>query len=170
MNPAERSVPSEPPIVGLVRAELQAIVHSEIFEHSPQLQRFLRYLVEETLAGRGPRLKEYVIGTEVFGRPSDYDPQLDSLVRVEAHRLRAVLEQYYTADVPVNAVRIEIKKGSYVPVFQDTARSEPQPAMPTTQNRVRLWYLVSPGRYWEILYLAPVTPPEDKTLMTVNEQ
>jgi len=143
MNSAERSVPSEESTPDRVRAELHAVIHSEVFERSPQLQRFLRYLVEETLAGRGERLKEYVIGTEVFGRPSDYDPQLDSLVRVEAHRLRAILDQYYGANTRRNGICIEIKKGSYVPVFRDAPRSAAEESVPARSSSVRLWFAVA---------------------------
>ena len=67
MNSAEHSLPVEEPLRSKVRSELHAVTRCESFERSPQLQRLLRYLVEETLAGRGSRLKEYVIGTEVFG-------------------------------------------------------------------------------------------------------
>ncbi len=116
-----------------VRAELEKVANSENFQRSHQLQRFLRFVVEETLSGRGDRLKEYVIGTEVFGRPADYDPQLDSLVRVEAHRLRGALDQYYQHDDSCDGVRIELNKGSYIPVFRDlsaaeglTAKAEPR--------------------------------------------
>lgn len=58
-----------------VRAALERVVASEAFQRSPQLQRFLRFVVEEVWAGRSDRLKEYVVGTEVFGRPADYDPR-----------------------------------------------------------------------------------------------
>lgn len=101
-----------------VRSELEKILSSSAFQRSPQLQRFLTFLVEETLAGRGDRLKEYVLGTEVFGRPASYDPRLDSLVRVEAHRLRGILENYNGHEGNVDPVRIELSKGSYTPNFQ----------------------------------------------------
>jgi TolB-like protein/Flp pilus assembly protein TadD len=102
-----------------VRGALERVLNSEPFQRSPQLQRFLRYVVEETLAGHGPRLKEYVIGVEVFGRPSDYDPRIDSLVRVEARRLRGGLEAYYQTVGRADPVLIELHKGSYVPSFRE---------------------------------------------------
>lgn len=101
--------------VAEVRATLEKVAASAVFQHSPQLQRFLRFVVERSLAGDGDRLKEYVIGTEVFGRPSDYEPRLDSLVRVEAHRLRAALEQYYRGEGISDSILIELNKGSYTP-------------------------------------------------------
>lgn len=129
-----------------VRSELDRIVNSEPFEHSPQLQRFLRFVVEETLFGRGGRLKEYVIGTEVFGRPADYDPQLDSLVRVEAHRLRGAREQYYRQAVSGDGIRIELKKGSYVPSFCERTESQERRLERITPKKVHYrWWLPIAG-------------------------
>ncbi|MBI3644713.1 MAG: hypothetical protein HY233_01920, partial [Acidobacteriales bacterium] len=102
-----------------VRAALERVIASDAFQRSPQLQRFLRFVVEEVWAGRSDRLKEYVVGTEVFGRPANYDPKLDSLVRVEAHRLRTALEAYYQAEGHEDPVFIELIKGSYVPSFRE---------------------------------------------------
>ena len=122
-----------------VRAELEKVANSENFQRSPQLQRFLRFVVEETLSGRADRLKEYVIGTEVFGRPADYDPQLDSLVRVEAHRLRGALDQYYQHEDPCDGVRIELNKGSYIPVFRDVSVAEGLAAKAEPPRKGRRW-------------------------------
>jgi len=111
-----------------VRSELDKVLSSAGFQRSPQLKRFLGFLVEETLAGRGERLKEYVLGTEIFGRPASYDPRLDSLVRVEAHRLRGILENYYRQEGSADSVLIELSKGSYVPSFRYRAPSLSRPA------------------------------------------
>lgn len=100
-----------------VRAALRRIVSSAEFSRSPQLQRFLTFVANEALSGRGSRLKEYTIGVEVFARPASYDPRLDSLVRVEAKRLRDLLEHYYQSNGESDRVRIELPRGSYVPVF-----------------------------------------------------
>lgn len=107
-----------------VRSELKKVTASADLQRSPQLQRFLSFIVEEALAGRGERLKEYVLGVEVFGRPASYDPRLDSLVRVEAHRLRATLEQYYRDEGNHDSVSIHLPKGSYIPSFE--LRNHPQ--------------------------------------------
>jgi len=115
-----------------IRAELNKILHSAEFIRRPQLQRFLNFVVEEELAGRGVQLKEYVLGVGVFGRPADFDPRVDSLVRVEARRLRAVLETYYAAEGRADALRIEIQKGSYLPSF--VRPDELSPTVDTTQN------------------------------------
>ncbi len=113
-----------------VRAALGRVLQSASFAHSPQLQRFLTFLVEETLAGRGAHLKEYVIGLEVFARPASYDPRVDSLVRVEARRLRAALASYYSGDGRDDTVVIDLQKGHYVPAFREAARPSPVGAPP----------------------------------------
>ena len=78
-----------------VRAQLDRILASPGFVNADRLSRFLRFVVERTLEGEGDQLKEYRLGTEVFDRPADYDPRLDSIVRVEARRLRSKLAEYY---------------------------------------------------------------------------
>ncbi len=99
---------------------LNHLTQSAPFTRSRQLPRMLRFIVEETLSGQGERLKEYVLGVEVFERPSTFDPRLDSIVRVEARRLRAALEQYYAGEGRADAVMIELGKGSYIPSFRRT--------------------------------------------------
>ena len=79
---------------------------------------FLRYVVGRTLAGEGDQIKEYVIGVAVFGRGDDYDPRLDSIVRVEARRLRTKLDEYYAADGRDDTIVIAIPRGSYSPTFE----------------------------------------------------
>lgn len=101
-----------------ILAALERVEGSAALLHSGQLHRLLRFLVEETLAGRGDRLKEYVVGVEVFGRPASFDPHLDSLVRVEAHRLRGALDTYYRTEGFDDPVVVEVPKGGYHPVFR----------------------------------------------------
>jgi len=115
-----------------VRAALAGVLRSGPLARSPQLQRFLAFLVDETLAGRGDRLKEYVIGLEVFSRPASYDPRVDSLVRVEARRLRAALAAYYSTDGRNDPVVIALHKGSYVPSFHRAGAGQSSPASATT--------------------------------------
>ncbi len=100
-----------------VQAELQRVSQSAPFLKSAQLQRLLHFLVEETLAGRAERLKEYVVGVEVFGRPGSFDPRIDSIVRVEARRLRFALDSHYGGEGRNDPIIIELPKGSYVPHF-----------------------------------------------------
>jgi len=111
----------DPPVVSpeAIRAQLERILASPLLEGSESLPRFLRFTVEETLQGRSSRIKEYLLGAEVFRRGEAFDSRLDSIVRVEARRLRAKLEEYYQTDGRNDPVRIELPKGSYVPVFRE---------------------------------------------------
>jgi TolB-like protein/tetratricopeptide (TPR) repeat protein len=129
-----------------VRSALEKVAASAVFQHSPQLQRFLRFVVDRSLAGDGDKLKEYVIGTEVFGRPSNYEPQLDSLVRVEAHRLRAALEEYYRSEGASDPILIVINKGSYAPSFCRRTLAPPELlAFPPVARATRTWIWIALG-------------------------
>jgi adenylate cyclase len=101
-----------------VRQQLDLILASGPFFNARRPSQFLRFIVESTLAGEGNRIKEYLIGVEVFARPSDYDPKDDPIVRIEAGRLRKKLAEYYTGPGANDPVVIELPKGGYVPVFQ----------------------------------------------------
>lgn len=114
-----------------VRAALEVIVASEGFASAGRLPHLLRHLVEAALAGQTDRLKESVLGIEFFGRDADFDPRLDSVVRVEARRLRSRLEEYYAGPGREDRVRIRLPKGGYVPVFEYAA-PEAQPAIELT--------------------------------------
>ena len=101
-----------------IQAELDRILKSRVFIHSHRIRRFLQFVVEECLFGRQHRLKEYLIGLEVFNRQDDFDPRVDSIVRVEARRLRTKIEEYYQKEGQENEIRIELRRGSYVPIFE----------------------------------------------------
>lgn len=101
----------------VVREQLERVVTSELFSSAGRHSRLLRYLVERTLAGEGDQLKEYVLGTEVFDRSDSYDPRIDSIVRVEARRLRSRLEDYYRGPGARDPIVITVPRGSYVPTF-----------------------------------------------------
>jgi tetratricopeptide (TPR) repeat protein len=122
MTPA--LIPSEETIVlnGIpaqeIRAELDLVLRSRAFIQSHRIRRFLQFIVQESLLGQPHRLKEYPIGLEVFDRRDAFDPRVDSIVRVEARRLRYKLEEYYRSEGREDAVRIVLRKGSYVPVFE----------------------------------------------------
>ena len=105
--------------VDLVRHVLDLVCSSALFARSPRHQHLLRYLVEELLAGRLANLREIHLGVHVFGRASaDFDPATDSVVRVEASRLRARLARYYASDGAELRVMIELPIGSYVPTLR----------------------------------------------------
>lgn len=97
--------------------QLEKIVHSRTLHGSENLRAFLRFVVEKTLANDNGGLKEYVIATEVFGRNSDYNSRIDSIVRVQAGRLRAKLHEYYATEGKADHVLIDLPKGHYAPVF-----------------------------------------------------
>jgi len=84
---------------------------------SPQLTRFLDYIVNRRLDGDAQSIKAYSIAVDVFGRPPDFDPQADPIVRVQARRLRALLDQYYRGPGAEESVRILLPIGRYVPDF-----------------------------------------------------
>lgn len=77
-----------------VRSELDRLLRSPLFLQSDRLGRFLRFAIENALSGKSDLLKEYVIGTEIYGRKPPYHPSQDSIVRTEARRLRAKLKEY----------------------------------------------------------------------------
>jgi TolB-like protein/tetratricopeptide (TPR) repeat protein len=101
-----------------VRAELERLLQSAPFLQSGRLARFLRFAIENALAGNTDVLKEYVIGTEVYDRKPPYHPSQDSIVRTEARRLRAKLKEYYESEGKQNPVFIYFRPGTYVPVFR----------------------------------------------------
>jgi hypothetical protein len=88
-------------------------VNSDVLHGSESLCRLLRYLAEHALHQPGVRLKEYQIATEVFARPADFDPQSDSMIRVQAGRLRAKLAEYYASAGAADDLIVELPKGSY---------------------------------------------------------
>lgn len=109
---------SEAPPADEVRAALGRVLASPDFSANDRRRAFLTYVVEETLAGRGDRLKGYAIATAVFGRGEAFDPQADPVVRLEAGRLRRDLDGYYAGDGRSDPLRISIPKGGYAPRFE----------------------------------------------------
>ncbi|MBQ4133053.1 MAG: hypothetical protein IJD04_04880 [Desulfovibrionaceae bacterium] len=101
----------------LIRNQLSRIVESKDFEASVRLRSFLTFVVEEVLAGRGNEIKAYTIAVSVFGRNAKFDPLLDPIVRVEAGKLRKLLERYYLLN-PNEPVIITIPLGNYIPLFR----------------------------------------------------
>jgi hypothetical protein len=126
------SPPSLPDVVAEdeVREQLRKILTSDIFRRSAQMERFLSLVVERSLGGRPDELKEYILGRDVFHRGDDYDPRADSIVRVEAQRLRRKLREYYETQGIADTVLIDLPAGTYVPIFR-YLHSGPRP----TQKR-----------------------------------
>lgn len=109
-----------------IRSELDRILASKGFSSAGRISKLLRYVVEKSLAGETDQLKEYVVGIEVFERDDKYDPRLDSIVRVEAGRLRTRLDEYYIGEGAASTIRISLPKGGYAAQF---VRRDLQPAI-----------------------------------------
>ena len=137
-----------------LRIELSRILADSRFTGSVRVAAFLRYVVEKTLEGEAAGIKEVTIATELYGRPGDYDPKVDSIVRVEATRLRSKLRDYYEHQGAENPVRIVIPKGSYVPRFEGRPPSAGDRRAPALSRR--------PGTRWlwaALAVIGLVTPP-----------
>jgi class 3 adenylate cyclase len=106
------------PTPGQIRAHLERIVQSATFSRAPRMQRFLTFLVEETLAGREAQLKEFTIATCVFGKSDDFEPGTSAVVRVEAGRLRRLLAQYDLEQGQEDLIELQVPKGAYLPTFR----------------------------------------------------
>jgi serine/threonine-protein kinase len=101
-----------------VQAALEKILASHGFANADRLSRFLRFSVSEYLTGQTDRLKESLLGVEVFGRKPSYDPRVDAVVRTEAVKLRARIRDYYETEGAEDALIIDLPKGGYIPKFR----------------------------------------------------
>ena len=99
------------------KRELQEVLSSPVFVRSVRLEKLLSYLCEKYFAGESDGVKEYNIGVEVLGRRPTFDPSTDAIARVEVHRLRRKLREYYEAEGQDHRIHLTIPTGSYVPAF-----------------------------------------------------
>ena len=113
-----------PPPLDECQHQVQRVLQSDGFHNASMLQQMLRYLSQKALDSSAETLKEYTIGVEALSRPRDFDPKTDPIVRVQIHRLRQKLKEYYDADGLHDSIVIEIPKGQYLPVFEWTGRME----------------------------------------------
>ncbi|MDB4044540.1 hypothetical protein N9470_03545, partial [Emcibacteraceae bacterium] len=102
-----------------IYAQLDRILVSATFKNKLRLKRFLSYVVEETLKGNALLIKGYTLGLEVFDKDETFDPATDAIVRVEAGRLRRLLEHYYMSEGKDDPIIINLPKGKYEPTFND---------------------------------------------------
>ncbi len=122
------------------RAQLEKVLRSEVFSTAPALQRFLEYVASKTIEGLSHEIKEFTIGSEVMERPAGYDPKIDTVVRVQAHRLREKLKEYYDAEGATDEILLVIPKGHYVPRFSRREAAvaheseSPQPLTPLLES------------------------------------
>lgn len=133
------------------RAEVAAVLSSDSFRRSRKLSRLLTYLCDKELSGRATEITEYAIAIEVLGRPPQFDPQQDAVVRVDTHHLRKKLKEYYAGPGADREIQILIPNGRYAAQF--AARnatilpeqpSAPEPAVPKPPD-IRKWWR---GRWW----------------------
>jgi TolB-like protein/peroxiredoxin len=114
-------VPVPAPAPEEICAQVERMLASRLFTRSKRMCRFLRFSVEQSLAGKSAELKEQIIGVWVFDRKPDYDPRIDPIVRVEARRLRAKLRAYYNSPGRGDHIMIGLPKGAYMPFFRTRA-------------------------------------------------
>jgi TolB-like protein/Flp pilus assembly protein TadD len=124
-----------------IRAALEKILASPGFANADRLSRFLRYTVEETLNRQTDKLKESLLGIDVFGRKPTYDPRVDAVVRTEAVKLRGRLREYYESEGREDEVVIDLPKGGYIPAFRYREKPSPQVEAPVLAEplRARAW-------------------------------
>lgn len=142
MNPPEQPRISGSPANGhavpseLARQQLQRILASRAFFSSERHRHFLQFTVETALNGEADPPKEYHLGVEVFSRPDDFDPRIDTVVRVEAHRLRARLKKYYETEGQSDDLIVEFPAGGYVPSFRRNGGTHPALPAEATESPV----------------------------------
>ncbi len=141
------------------RIEVDAVLASERFARSPRLARLLGYLCQKYLDGEAEQIKEYNIATEVLGRPADFDPSQDAIARVEAHRLRKKLKEYYAAEGSHHEIKIALHPGTYVPVFTRSRSASATQAV-KAERRLESDNSLSPGAGTPSVASAVSTEPE----------
>jgi TolB-like protein/Flp pilus assembly protein TadD len=144
----------EPHSTEAIQAELAQILSSQAFQGAQRPSNFLKYVVEQTLAGHGEQIKEYCIATDVFGRKESFDPRLDPVVRVEATKLRSRLAGYYRTEGQQDPIRIELPKRGYAPTFRDRADPEPPEESPFPLPHVSEVIAPSAPVRWKAIALA----------------
>ena len=117
-------------------AQIEKLLSSHALHGSESLCKLLRYLATLSLDHPGSSPKEYQIATEVFGRPQDFDPHVDSMVRVQAGRLRTKLAEYYASEGLDDPVLVEVPKGTYALKFQQRTKNQSRASAATEHNAV----------------------------------
>ncbi|MBB3589905.1 TolB-like protein [Rhizobium sp. BK529] len=176
--------------VDACREQLALILGSVDFDATDRERRFLSYVVNETLCGRGMRIKAYSIAVEVFGRDASFDPQADPIVRVEAGHLRRSLERYYLTAGLADPIHISIPKGAYVPTFSlhrspspgdQEASAAPPMAPPPARTVHRLPVMMAAGMaaaaivaaavlmlWWQVISPRPIASGPERPHLAVE--
>jgi adenylate cyclase len=147
-------IPSENEIL----SQLSRILRSQVLRDSGMLRNFLSFIVKETLNPEGILLKQYSVALHAFNRPPDFDPTTDPIVRIQASRLRRILEQYYREEGLADPVIIDLPKGSYVPIFKYSDKKD-QTTPLEFYNSEEISYSIA------IKSLKNLTPGEDTQLI-----
>lgn len=142
--------------------QVEKLVNSHTLQGSESLCKLLRYLADHAIKHPGVALKEYQIATEVFGRPADFDPHLDSLVRVQAGRLRGKLAEYYASEGANDPIIVELRKGAYTLAFHSATSSGPilandrdaEPSVPMPARDSSLPWKIGLGTFLVLALLA----------------
>lgn len=120
------------PLMEDCKEQVHRVVQSATFRNAATLQLLLQFLTDKTLAGATESLKEYTIGVDALGRKPDFDPKIDPIVRVQSHRLRVKLKEYYDVEGYRDPILIQFPKGHYVPTFETLPISLPVQAEPSS--------------------------------------
>ncbi|MBI3652810.1 MAG: hypothetical protein HY231_17440 [Acidobacteria bacterium] len=140
--------------------QLERIVQSQAFHEAESLRAFLSFIVNKLVNGEEDHIKEYTIATDVFGRGSQFNPRIDSVVRVQAGRLRYKLHEYYSTEGKADKILIELPKGHYKPVFSYQGSGNGTPKVEVkVENPLKEVAAVSAP-----LLLAAATPPTPQPL------
>ena len=124
---ASRPFTTSPPDSGEVRRHLERILSSSGFRHASRAQQFLRFVIEETLAGRPSGIKEPVVAARVFNLSGGFDRRKNSIVRAEATHVRRRPRDYYMGEGAADSVIIDLPRGGYTPFIRTVASGESQP-------------------------------------------
>jgi hypothetical protein len=146
--------------VGDEHAAVRNIVASKHFLKAPLLSSFLLYVSQRALDEGLARISEYEIGIAVFQRDGSFDPRQDNIVRTYARHLRSRLRDYYDQEGQNDPIRVELPKGTYVPVFHRIqslfSEVEQTAASPQQAELVQLHSLVKPGKPRWLIWTAAV--------------
>jgi adenylate cyclase len=133
------------PAAESVQQQVNRILTSSEFKATDVQKSFLKFVVETALAGRSHEIKGYTVATQVFGRGEEFNQATDPIVSIQANKLRRALERYYLVAGQNDPVRIDIPKGTYVPLFRETRhlgdelpfkeRRKPEPPVPALGRR-----------------------------------
>lgn len=120
---ADAATPYDALSMDQCQQQVQRIVRSSTFRNALTLQQLFQFVADKAISGAAEGLKEYTIGVEAFGRKQDFDPKTDPIVRVQIHRLRQKLREYYELEGSHDPVLVEVPKGHYLPHFESVSSS-----------------------------------------------